>query len=64
MIIYFISALLISFGVFKLGAYATLLSLITIVSKGAVGLALFVAVVLLINRYKGSWRRIKLIGRR
>ena len=63
MIIYFVSALLISAVVYKLGVYVTIVSLIFTAGKVAVGLAVLVALVMLYRRYRGSKRNIKFIGR-
>ena len=63
MIIYFVSALLISVVVYTLGAYVTIVSLIFTAGKVAVGLAVLVAMVLLYRRYRGNKRSIKFIGR-
>ena len=63
MIIYFVSALLISAVVFKLGAYATVIGLMVTASKVVVGLVGLVAMVLMWKWYKGSKRNIKFIGR-
>jgi hypothetical protein len=63
MIIYFVSALLISVAIYKLGSYATIVSLIFTAGKVAVGLAVSVAIVMLYRRYRGSKHGIKSIGR-
>jgi hypothetical protein len=63
MIIYFVSALLISAVVYKLGAYVTIVSLIFTAGKVAVGLVILAGVVLLYRRYKNNWRGIRFIGR-
>ena len=63
MVIYFISALLVSAVVFKLGAYVAFIGLMVTVSKVVVGLVGLVAMVLLWKHYRGSKRGIKLIGR-
>ena len=60
MIIYFVSALLISAAVFKLGAYATVIGLMVTASKVVVGLVVLAGVVLLYRRYRGKPRPIKL----
>ena len=62
MIIYFVSALLISAAVYKLGSYATIVSLIFTAGKIAVGLAVLVASVLLWKWYKGNRSDIRLLG--
>ena len=54
MIIYFVSALLISAVVYKLGAYVTIVSLIFTAGKVAVGLVVLAGVVLLYRRYRGK----------
>lgn len=58
--IIFISGLIMSMIIYKLGIYATLISMIALASKVAVGLALAVALILIIRRYKGYLRRGKL----
>jgi hypothetical protein len=63
MIIYFVSALLISAAVYKLGSYATIVSLIFTAGKVGVGLAVLVAMVMLYRRYRGNKHSIKFIGR-
>lgn len=45
----------------QLGAYGKLISLMVTASKVVVALALFIGIVLLYRRYKGSWKRIKVI---
>jgi hypothetical protein len=54
MIIYFVSALLISAVVYKLGSYVTIVSLIFTV---------LIALVMLYRHYRGSKHSIKFIGR-
>jgi len=63
MVIYFISALLISGVVYKLGSYAMLISLMVTASKVVVALAGLVAMVLLWKWYRGSKHSTKFIGR-
>ncbi len=63
MIIYFISALLISAVVFMLGQYSMLVSLIFAAGKVSVVLAVLVALLLLYRWYRGSKSGIKLIER-
>ncbi len=63
MIIYFVSALLISAVVYKLGTDAMIISLMVTATKVAVALTVFVAVILLWRRYRGSKCNIKFIGR-
>ena len=63
MIIYFVSALLISVAVYMLGSYVTIVSLIFTAGKVVVGLAVLVAMVMLYRRYRGSKHSIKFIGR-
>ncbi len=63
MIIYFVSALLISTVVYKLGTYAMIISLMVTVSKVVVGLAVLASMVLMYWRNKGSKRSIGNIGR-
>jgi hypothetical protein len=64
MVIYFISALLISFVLFKLGSYATIINLTVTVGKVFVGLTVIGVLFLLYKRYKGSLSRIKLLRRK
>ena len=59
----FISGLLISFVLFRLGSYAALLAMITTGFKVIVALAIAVAIVLLIRKYLTSRRMVKLPGR-
>ena len=54
MIIYFVSALLISAAVYKLGTYAMLISLMVAASKFVAGLVVLAARVLLYWRYRGK----------
>ena len=63
MIFYFVSALLVSAVVYKLGAYVMLVSLIAMATKAVVALAVLTALLLLWSLYKGSWRSIRFIGR-
>jgi hypothetical protein len=64
MVIYFISALLISFVLFKLGSYATIISLMATVGKVFVGLTVIGVLFLFYKRYKGTASRMKLLGRK
>ena len=59
----FISGLLISFVLFRLGSYAALLAMITTGSKVIVALAIAVAIALSIRKYLTSRRMVKLPGR-
>ena len=63
MIIYFVSALLISAAVYKLGSYVTIVSLISTAGKVVVAFSVLIALVMLYRRYRGSKNRIKFIGR-
>ena len=63
MIIYFVSALLISAVVYTLGAYVTIVSLIFTASKVVVAFSVLIALVMLYRRYRGSKHSIKSIGR-
>ena len=58
-----IGAVAASVVMFQLGSYATIISLSVAAGKVAVALTCFVALILLIKRYRGSTRRIKLPGR-
>ena len=63
MIIYFVSALLISAVVYKLGSYVTIVSLIFTAGKVVVAFAVLIALVMLYRRYRGSKHSTKFIGR-
>ena len=60
MIIYFISALLISLGVFKLGTFSMLITIFSVMTKLAVAILLVTAIVLLYRRFRGSLHILKL----
>jgi hypothetical protein len=62
MVIYFISALLISAVLFKLGSYAMLISLMITTTKMVVILALIIGAFLLYKRWIGNGRLCKLMG--
>jgi len=63
MIIYFVSALLISAAVYKLGSYVTIVSMIFTAGKVVVAFAVLIAMVMLYKRYRGSKHSVKFIGR-
>jgi hypothetical protein len=63
MIIYFVSALLISAVVYKLGSYVTIFSLIFTAGKVVVVFTVLIALVMLYRHYRGSKHSIKFIGR-
>jgi hypothetical protein len=63
MIIYFVSALLISAAIYKLGSYVTIVSLIFTAGKVVVAFAVLIALVTLYRRYRGSKHSTKFIGR-
>ncbi len=54
MTIYFISALLISFVLFKLGSYSTIIAIISTGSKVMLVLLLVVALILLYKKLRGT----------
>ena len=60
MIIYFISALLISLGVFKLGTFSMLITIFSVMTKLAVAIFLITAIFLLYRRFRGSLHILKL----
>lgn len=63
MIIYFISALLISTVLYKLGSYVTIVGLMVTATKVVGALTGLLVSVLLWKWYQGSKQGIKLIGR-
>ena len=62
MVIYFISALLISAMVYTLGAYSMLISLMVTASKVVVALTGLVAIILLYKHWKRKRKSIKFIS--
>ena len=59
----FITGLLASILLFKLGSYATIISLMATMGKVFVGVTVIGLLFLLYKRYKGSLSRLKLLGR-
>ena len=60
MIIYFVSALLISAAVYMLGSYATIVSLLFTTGKVVVGLVGFAALVVLYKMFRKKRHSLKL----
>ena len=59
MIIYFVSALLISATVYKLGSYVTIVSMIFTAGKVVVGLMGFAALIVLFKMFRGKNNSLK-----
>ena len=60
MIIYFISALLISFAIFMLGSYSTIIAIISTVAKVTAVLLLIAALILLYRKFRRSHQVLRL----
>ncbi len=61
MILYFVSALLISFVLFKLGSYATIIAIISTGSKVLIALLLVAALFILYRKFRGRTQLSRLL---